>query len=152
MPAVQVTVGITAALAAAAARRTWSRSRPASSPLRPAGRRPVAGQAGAAREQLTDTAADAAIDQACRILRLPTVRARHAEIAAAASRGAGRLQGVPGRAAVGRVRRPGGRRKARLVRDAGFPRPKRLTLSGVDLEVIAVSAGSDVADMSAACR
>jgi len=40
-----------------------------------------------ARDELTDTAADAAIDQACRILRLPTIRERHAEIAAAAEAG-----------------------------------------------------------------
>ena len=58
----------------------------------------------AARDELTDTAADAAIDQACRILRLPTIRDRHGEIAAAAGPPAGQLQGVPGRAAVGRVR------------------------------------------------
>jgi hypothetical protein len=38
----------------------------------------------AARDELTDTAADAAIEQACRILRLPTIRERHGEIAAAA--------------------------------------------------------------------
>ena len=31
----------------------------------------------AARDELTDTAADAAIEQACRILRLPTIRERH---------------------------------------------------------------------------
>ena len=40
----------------------------------------------ATRDELTDAAADAAIDQACRILRLPTIRERHGEIAAAASR------------------------------------------------------------------
>ena len=39
-----------------------------------------------ARDELTDTAADAAIDQACRILRLPTIRGRHGEVAAAAAR------------------------------------------------------------------
>jgi hypothetical protein len=40
----------------------------------------------AARDELTDTAADAAIDQACQILQLPTIRDRHDEIAAAAAR------------------------------------------------------------------
>src|SRR6266545_3366768 len=54
------------------------------------------------REELTETAADAAIEQACRILRLPTIRGRFADIAATASR------------------------RARLVGQAGFPRPKRL--------------------------
>ena len=38
------------------------------------------------RDQLTDTAADAAIEQACRILRLPTIRERYGELAAAAAR------------------------------------------------------------------
>jgi hypothetical protein len=40
----------------------------------------------ASRDELTDTAADAAIEQACRILRLPGIRAHNAEIAAAATR------------------------------------------------------------------
>ena len=43
-------------------------------------------RAAAARDELTDTAADAAIEQACKILRLPTIRERHGEVAAAASR------------------------------------------------------------------
>ena len=49
------------------------------------GRRRVMARA-ATRDELTDAAADAAIDQACRILRLPTIRDRHSEIAAAAAR------------------------------------------------------------------
>ena len=40
----------------------------------------------ARRDELTDTAADAAIDTACRVLRLPTIRDRHGEVAAAAAR------------------------------------------------------------------
>src|SRR6266536_854429 len=40
----------------------------------------------ARRDELTDAAADAAIEQACRLLRLPTIRDRHGEIAAAAAR------------------------------------------------------------------
>jgi hypothetical protein len=40
----------------------------------------------ATRDELTGTAADAAIDLAGRILRLPTIRGRHGEIAAAATR------------------------------------------------------------------
>jgi hypothetical protein len=44
----------------------------------------------ARRDELTDTAADAAIEQACRMLRLPTIRERHGEVAAACSRPASR--------------------------------------------------------------
>src|SRR5260370_1330347 len=40
----------------------------------------------ARRDELTDAAADAAIEQACRLLRLPAIRDRHGEIAAAAAR------------------------------------------------------------------
>jgi DNA replication protein DnaC len=80
----------------------------------------------AAREQLTDTAADAAIDQACRILRLPTVRARHAEIAAAATREQASYKGFLVELLSVECDDREARRKARLVRDAGFPRPKRV--------------------------
>jgi DNA replication protein DnaC len=80
----------------------------------------------AAREQLTDTAADAAIDQACRILRLPTMRARHAEIAAAASREQASYKGFLVELLSVECDDREARRKARLVRDAGFPRPKRI--------------------------
>ena len=38
------------------------------------------------RDELTDAAADAAIEQACRILRLPTIREHHARVAEAAAR------------------------------------------------------------------
>ena len=80
----------------------------------------------AARDQLTDTAADAAIDQACRILRLPTVRARHADIAAAASREQASYKGFLVELLSVECDDREARRKARLVRDAGFPRPKRI--------------------------
>jgi hypothetical protein len=40
----------------------------------------------AARRGVTEQAATAAIDSACRMLRLPTIRARFPEIAAAAER------------------------------------------------------------------
>ncbi len=80
----------------------------------------------ATRDELTDTAADAAIDQACRILRLPTIRERHGEIAAAAARQQISYKGfLAGLLSVECDDRET-RRKARLVRDAAFPRPKRL--------------------------
>ena len=96
--------------------------------LRPAahrtGRRRV--MARAARDELTDTAADAAIDQACRILRLPTIRDRHGEVAAAASRQQASYKGFLVELLSIECDDRETRRKARLVREAAFPRPKRI--------------------------
>ena len=80
----------------------------------------------ATRDQLTDTAADAAIDQACRILRLPTIRDRHGEVAAAASRQQASYKGFLAELLSIECDDREQRRKARLVREATFPRPKRL--------------------------
>jgi DNA replication protein DnaC len=82
--------------------------------------------AAAAREQLTDTAADAAIDQACKILGLPTVRARHAEVAAAATREQADYKGFLIELLSLECDDRQARRKARLVREVGFPRAKRI--------------------------
>ena len=78
------------------------------------------------RDELTDTAADAAIDQACRILRLPTIRDRHGEVAAAAARQQASYKGFLVELLSLECDDREARRKARLVREAGFPRPKRL--------------------------
>ena len=78
------------------------------------------------RDELTDTAADAAIDQACRILRLPTIRDRHGEVAAAATRQQVSYKGFLVELLALECDDRETRRKARLIRDAGFPRPKRL--------------------------
>ena len=75
---------------------------------------------------MTDTAADAAIEQACRILRLPTIRERHGEIAAAAARQQASYKGFLTELLSLECDDREQRRKARLVRDAGFPRAKRL--------------------------
>jgi DNA replication protein DnaC len=80
----------------------------------------------ATRDELTDTAADAAIDQACRILRLPTIRDRHGEVAAAASRQQASYKGFLVELLSIECDDREQRRKARLVREAAFPRPKRL--------------------------
>ncbi|HYA49802.1 MAG TPA: ATP-binding protein, partial [Streptosporangiaceae bacterium] len=80
----------------------------------------------ATREELTDTAADAAIDQACRILRLPTIRDRHGEVAAAAARQQASYKGFLVELLSIECDDREQRRKARLVREAAFPRPKRL--------------------------
>jgi DNA replication protein DnaC len=81
---------------------------------------------GAARDELTDTAADAAIDQACRVLRLPTIRARHSEIAATAARQQAGYKAFLVELLATECDDREERRKARLVRDACFPRAKRL--------------------------
>jgi len=80
----------------------------------------------ATRDELTDTAADAAIDQACRILRLPTIRDRHGEVAAAAARQQASYKGFLVELLSLECDDRETRRKARLVRDASSPRPKRL--------------------------
>ena len=80
----------------------------------------------AARDELTDVAADAAIDQACRILRLPTIRDRHAEVAAAAGRQQASYKGFLVELLSLECDDREQRRKARLVREAAFPRPKRI--------------------------
>jgi DNA replication protein DnaC len=77
----------------------------------------------AGRDELTDTAADAAIEQACRILRLPTIREHHARVAEAATRQkAGFLVELLAMECEERE----DRRKTRLIREAGFPRAKRI--------------------------
>ena len=80
----------------------------------------------ATRDELTDVAADAAIDQACRILRLPTIRDRHGEIAAAAARQQISYKGFLVELLSVECDDREARRKARLVRAAAFPRPKRI--------------------------
>jgi DNA replication protein DnaC len=78
------------------------------------------------RDELTDTAADAAIEQACRILRLPTIRARHSELAAAAARQQAGYKGFLVELLAMECDDREERRKTRLVREAGFPRTKRI--------------------------
>jgi len=78
------------------------------------------------RDELTDTAADAAIEQACRILRLPTIRARHGEIAAVAARQQAGYKAFLVELLSIECDDRDHRRKTRLVRDAAFPRSKRL--------------------------
>jgi len=81
---------------------------------------------GRARDQLTEQAADAAIEQACRILRLPTIRGRFADVAAAASRQQASYKAFLVELLAIECEDRETRRRTRLVREAGFPRPKRL--------------------------
>lgn len=80
----------------------------------------------ASRDQLTEQAADAAIEQACRILRLPTIRERFNDVAAAATRQHTGYKGFLIELLAIECEDREARRKHRLIRQAGFPRPKRL--------------------------
>jgi DNA replication protein DnaC len=80
----------------------------------------------ARRDELTEVAADAAIDTACRVLRLPTIRDRHGEVAAAAARQQAGYKGFLTELLSMECDDRETRRKTRLVREAGFPRTKRL--------------------------
>src|SRR3954465_3534254 len=76
------------------------------------------------RDELTDAAADAAIEQACRILRLPTIREQHARVAEAAARQKAGYKGFLVELLAMECDEREDRRKTRLIREAGFPRPK----------------------------
>ncbi len=80
----------------------------------------------ARRDELTDAAADAAIEQACRLLRLPAIRDRHGEIAAAAARQQAGYKAFLTELLSMECDDRETRRKARLVREAAFPRSKRI--------------------------
>ncbi len=78
------------------------------------------------RRQVTEQAATAAIDQGCRMLRLPTIRDRFSEIAAAAQREQLSYLGFLSELVIAECDDRTQRRAQRRIRDAGFPRPKRL--------------------------
>jgi DNA replication protein DnaC len=78
------------------------------------------------RTELTEPALDAAISQACTLLRLPTVRDRYGEIAAIAGRQQASYKGFLAELLSVECDDRDTRRKMRLVREAGFPRPKRI--------------------------
>jgi len=81
---------------------------------------------GRSRDQLTEQAADAAIEQACRILRLPTIRSRYGEVAAAATRQQASYKTFLTELLSIECDDREARRRQRLVRAAGFPRTKRI--------------------------
>jgi len=78
------------------------------------------------RRGITDPAATAGIDAACRDLRLPTIRARAGEFAAAAEREHATYAGFLAELLLAECDDRDARRKERRVRDAGFPRAKRI--------------------------
>jgi DNA replication protein DnaC len=84
------------------------------------------GPAAATRRGVTEQAAIAAIEQAARALRLPTIRDRFEEIAAAAAREQLSYLGFLAELVMAECDDRDRRRAARRVHDAGFPRDKRL--------------------------
>ncbi len=78
------------------------------------------------RRTMTEQAADTAVDQACRSLRLPTIRSRYAEITDAAEREQLSYRGFLAELLLAECDDRDRRRTARRVRAAGFPREKWL--------------------------
>ena len=78
------------------------------------------------RRGVTEEAAVAAIDSGTRVLRLPTIRDRFAEIAAAAEREQLTYLGFLAELVMAECEDRDKRRAARRIHDAGFPRDKRL--------------------------
>ena len=75
---------------------------------------------------LTEQAALLAIDGACRELRLPTIRAQHAELADAAARDRLSHRAFLAEVLGAEVEERDGRRRERRIAEARFPRMKRL--------------------------
>jgi DNA replication protein DnaC len=75
---------------------------------------------------LTEQAAEAAIGSACRVLHLPTVRDESARLAAAAAKEHMTHRGYLAEVLTAEVDERDGRRRARRVVEARFPRVKRL--------------------------
>ena len=76
---------------------------------------------------MTEQAADAAVDQACRALRLPTLRARFVEVADAAERQQLTYRGFLAELLMAECDDRDRRRSERRIKGAGFPRQKWLT-------------------------
>ena len=82
--------------------------------------------ASATRRGVTEQAAVAAIDSGTRVLRLPTIRDRFEEIAAAAQREQLSYLGFLAELVMAECDDRDKRRAARRIHDAGFPRDKRI--------------------------
>lgn len=78
------------------------------------------------RRGLTEQAADAAIDQACRMLRLPTVRSQFGEIADTAARDQMSYRAFLAELMLAECDDRGLRRADRRIKAAAFPRDKSL--------------------------
>ncbi|MEV4418079.1 IS21-like element helper ATPase IstB [Catellatospora sp. NPDC049609] len=73
---------------------------------------------------LTEQAADAAVDTACRVLRLPTLRAQYSAIAAGAERDQMTYRGFLAELLMAECEERNRRRSERRIHAAGFPRQK----------------------------
>jgi DNA replication protein DnaC len=80
-----------------------------------------------ARHGMTEEAATAAVESACRMLRLPTIRTRFDEIAGAAQREQMGYLGFLAELLLAECEDRDRRRSARRVKAAGFPREKWLS-------------------------
>jgi len=78
------------------------------------------------QRRLADPAAGAAIDQACRSLRLPTMGAQFGPIAAAAERDQLTYRGFLAELLMAECEDRDQRRTVRRIKEAGFPRSKSL--------------------------
>ncbi len=78
------------------------------------------------RRGMTEQAVDAAVDQACRSLRLPTVRMRFEEVVTAAEKEQLTYRGFLAELLLAECDDRSRRRSARRVKAAGFPREKWL--------------------------
>lgn len=78
------------------------------------------------RSGLTEQAADAAIDQACRMLRLPTIRGRFTELADQAAREQMSYRGFLAELLMAECDDRARRRAERRIKAAAFPRQKSL--------------------------
>jgi len=98
---------------------------------------------------LTEQAADAAVDQACRLLRLPTIRTQFPEVADAAAREQMSYRGFLAELLMAECDDRGRRRSERRIKAAAFPREKSLrsfdfdSNPTVDPAVIHTLAGCD---------
>ncbi|WP_100470932.1 IS21-like element helper ATPase IstB [Mycobacteroides abscessus] len=78
------------------------------------------------RRGLTEQAADAAVDQACRMLRLPTIRANFPDLATEAAAEQMSYRGFLAELLMAECDDRARRRAARRIKAAGFPRDKSL--------------------------
>jgi DNA replication protein DnaC len=75
---------------------------------------------------LTEPAADAAVDQACRLLRLPTIRAQFPDVADAAAREQMSYRGFLAELLMAEFDDRARRRSEHRIKAAAFPREKSL--------------------------
>lgn len=87
---------------------------------------PTAGRPTPRRAGLTQQAAWAGIDAACRTLHLPTIRAQASDVVTAAERDQQTHAAVLAELLLAECDARDERARTRRVREAGFPRPKRL--------------------------